>query len=111
MSNVNWSAIGTSLSGVATTLSSLGITGSSASSILGAIGLSANPNQSAELAICSSILMGMANPMLVQALTMKLVTEQGIPQDAAALAMTLLQPGINIPQVVLEIEQLIKQGG
>jgi hypothetical protein len=111
MSNVNWSSIGSSLSGVASTLSSLGISGSSASTILGSIGLSTNPNQSAELSICASILMGMANPMLVQALTMKLVTEQGIPQDAAALAMTLLQPGVNIPQVVLEIEQLIKQGG
>jgi hypothetical protein len=109
--SVNWSAIGTSLSGVATTLSSLGISGSSASAILGSIGLSANPNQSAELAICGSILMGMANPMLVQALTMKLVTEQGIPQDAASIAMTLLQPGVNIPQTILEIETLIKQGG
>jgi hypothetical protein len=111
MANINWSAIGTSLSGVASTLNSLGITGANAGTILGAIGLSANPNQSSELAICSSILMGMANPMLVQALTMKLVTEQGIPQDAAALAMTLLQPGTNIPQTVLEIETLIKQGG
>jgi hypothetical protein len=91
--SINWSSIGSSLSGVSSTLSSLGI------------------NQSAELAICSSILMGMANPVLVQALTMKLVTEQGIPQDAAALAMTLLQPGINIPQTILEIETLIKQGG
>lgn len=109
--SVNWSSIGTSLSGVASTLNSLGISGTSASQILGSIGLSANPNQSAELAICASILMGMANPMLVQALTMKLVTEQGIPQDAAALAMTLLQPGVNIPQTVLEIETLIKQGG
>jgi hypothetical protein len=108
---INWSAIGTNLSGVASTLSNLGITGTSASQILGSIGLSANPNQSAELAICASILMGMANPVLVQALTMKLVTEQGIPQDAAALAMTLLQPGVNIPQTVLEIETLIKQGG
>lgn len=111
MASINWSAIGTSLSSVATTLNSLGITGANASAILGSIGLSANPNQSAELAICSSILMGMANPILVQALTMKLVTEQGIPQDAAALAMTLLQPGVNIPQTVLEIETLIKQGG
>ena len=109
--SVNWSAIGTSLSGVTSTLSSLGITGQSASQILGSIGLSANPNQSAELAICSSILMGMANPMLVQALTMKLVTEQGIPQDAASIAMTLLQPGVNIPQTIIEIETLIKQGG
>ena len=49
--------------------------------------------------------------MLVQALTMKLVTEQGIPQDAASIAMTLLQPGVDIPQTIIEIETLIKQGG
>jgi hypothetical protein len=107
----NWSLIGTTLAGVSSTLSGLGITGSTASTILGAIGLSSNPNKSAELAICQSILMATANPALEQALVMKLATEQGIPQDAAALAMTLLQPGANIPQVVLEIEQLIKQGG
>ena len=111
MSSINWSSVGSNLSGVMSTLTSLGVTGTSASQILGSIGLASNPNQSAELAICGSILMGMANPMMLQALTMKLVTEQGIPQDAAALAMTLLQPGTNIPQVVLEIEQLIKQGG
>lgn len=111
MTSINWSSIGSTLSGVSSTLSSLGISGSTASTILGAIGLSSNPNESAELAICGSILMGAANPALLQALTMKLVTEQGIPQDAAALAMTLLQPGVNIPQTVLEIEQLIKQGG
>ncbi len=109
--SVNWTSIGNTLSGVSTTLSSLGISGSTAQTILGAIGLSSNPNESAELAVCGSILMAAANPALLQALTTKLVTEQGIPNDAAALAMTLMQPGVNIPQVVLEIEQLIKQGG
>jgi hypothetical protein len=48
---------------------------------------------------------------LTEALAMKLATEQGIPPSAAALAMTLGQPGVNTAQVVIEIEQLIKQGG
>ena len=108
---INWTSIGSTLSGVSSTLSSLGITGQTASTILGSIGLSSNPNESVELQICQSILMASANPAMQQALTMKLVTEQGIPQDAANLAMTLLNPGTNIAQVVLEIEQLIKQGG
>jgi hypothetical protein len=42
-----------------------------------------------------------------------LATEQGEPSDAAALAMTLINPapGTNIVQTVLEIEQLINSGG
>jgi hypothetical protein len=109
--SANWSSIGSSIGSIATGLSSLGITGSTAQSILGLVGLSTNPNESAELSICQSILMAQANPTIQQALLMKLVTEQGIPQDAAALAMTLAAPGANVPQIVLEVEQLIKQGG
>ena len=109
--SVNWSSIGSTLAGVSSTLSSLGISGTTAQQILGSIGLSSNPNESAELSVCGSILMANANPMLMQALTMKLVTEQGIPASAASLAMTLLTPGTDIPARVLEIEQLIKQGG
>lgn len=41
---------------------------------------------------------------------MKLATEQGIPQAAASLALTLTQPGVDIPTRVLQIEQIIKQG-
>ena len=41
----------------------------------------------------------------------KLVTEAGIPADAAAIAMTLTQPGVNVATAVLQIEQLIKSGG
>lgn len=108
---VNWSNIGTTISGVTSALSAAGVSSASFGSILGAIGLSQNPNESAELAICQSILLGAANPALVQALAMKLATEQGIPQDAAELAMTLGTPGVNAVQVVLEIETLIKQGG
>jgi hypothetical protein len=109
--SINWSNIGSQVSGITTALTAAGVSSSSFGSILGAIGLSQNPNESAELAICQSILLAAANPALVSALAMKLATEQGIPQDAAALAMTLGQPGVNMPQVVLEIEQLIKQGG
>jgi hypothetical protein len=115
MSKIDFSQVGSILSGVTSTLSGLGITGTSAAtaatSILGSVMAASNPNKSAELQICSSILMANGNPALVQALTMKLATEQGIPQDAAALAMTLLNPGVNVPQTVLEIEQLINQGG
>jgi hypothetical protein len=111
MSNINWSSIGSTLSTVAMTLSSLNITGSTAQSILGAVGLASNPNESAELQVCQSIMLGMANPTLVSALVMKLVTEQGIPQDAAELAMTASQPGADIPKIMLEVETLIKQGG
>jgi hypothetical protein len=84
-------------------------------SILAAIGLSSNPNESAELALCQQILtytaMGAVNPALLSTLAEKLATEQGIPADAGALALTLLNPGVNIPQTILQIEQLIKQGG
>lgn len=109
--SVNWSGIGSTMSGITSALSAAGVSSSSFSSILGAIGLAQNPDESAELAICQSILLGAANPALVAALSVKLATEQGIPADAAALAMTLGSPGINTAQVVLEIETLIKQGG
>jgi hypothetical protein len=109
--SVNWSGIGSTVSGITSALTAAGVSSSSFGSILGAIGLSQNPNESAELSICQSILLGAANPALVNALAIKLATEQGIPQDAAQLAMTLGMPGVNAVQVVLEIEQLIKQGG
>ena len=110
---MNWSTIGTTLSGVVSAVTAAGVTPGSASfnSILASIGLGQNPNQSAELALCSSIMVASGNPMLVSALTQKLATEQGIPPAAATLAMTLLTPGTNIPQVVLEIETIIKNGG
>lgn len=115
MARANWGNIGSMLSSVSTTLSSLGITGSNASTILSSIGLSSNPNKSTELAICQQILtfsaMGANNPSLMAKLAEQLATEQGIPQDAAALSLTLMNPGVNITQTVLEIEQLINQGG
>jgi hypothetical protein len=111
MSSFNWASIGSTLGGLTTALSNAGVSSTSMPSILNAIGLSSNPNESAELAICSQLLTAMGNPQLEGALAMKLATEQGIPPSAATLAMTLTQPGVNIPQVVMEIEQLIKQGG
>lgn len=48
---------------------------------------------------------------MVAALATKLATEIGIPQSAAAVAMTLTQPGADVTAKVLQIETLIKQGG
>jgi hypothetical protein len=107
----NWSNVGSTLGGLTSALSAAGVSSSSMPSILNAIGLSTNPNESDELALCSQILQAIGNPQLQDALAMKLATERGIPSSAAALAMTLAQPGVNVPQTVMEIEQLIKQGG
>lgn len=109
--SLNWSGIGSTLSGLTTALSAAGVSSTSMGSILNAIGLSSNPNESEEIAICGQLLTASGNVQLQEALAMKLATERGIPADAAALAMTLANPGVNAPQVVLEIEQLIKQGG
>ena len=107
----NWSSIGSTLSGLTSALTSAGVSSSSLNSVLASIGLAQNPNQSDELAICGQILMATGNPTLAAALATKLATETGIPADAAALAMTLGQPGTNIPQTVIEIETLNKNGG
>lgn len=108
---LNWSSIVSTLSGLTSALSAAGVSASSMGSILNAIGLASNPNESAEIAICGQLLTAAGNAQLEEALVMKLATEQGIPADAASLAMTILTPGANIPQIVLEVEQLIKQGG
>jgi hypothetical protein len=109
--SINWSAVGSTLSGITSALSAAGVSSTSIPTILNSIGLAANPNQSEELQLCTQLLMAAGNPALVSALQAKLVTEAGIPADAAAIAMTLTQPGINIPTAVLQIEQLIKSGG
>ena len=109
----NWANVSSALSGVTSTLTSLGITGASATSIINSIGNASNPNLSDELAICKQILQFSTNPQILSTLAAKLATEQGEPSDAAALAMTLINPapGTNIVQTVLEIEQLINSGG
>jgi hypothetical protein len=109
--SINWANVGSTLSGITSTLTSLGITGTTASTILGSIGMASNPNQSAEIATCGQILMFLGNPAMVDRLSMNLASEQGIPQAAAALALTLGQPGVDIPGRIMEIETIIKNGG
>jgi hypothetical protein len=109
--SINWAGVAGNLSSITTALSNLNITGTTANSILSAVGLASNPNENEELQICAQILMFANNPAMVQALATKLATEIGIPQSAAAVAMTLAQPGIDVTAKVLQIETLIKQGG
>jgi hypothetical protein len=111
---VNWTNIGNLLGGVSNALSSAGIVGTTKNSILSAFGLAINPNESAELALCSQILLYSTNPAfsgLEAQLEMKLAGQQGIPPAAAALALTLSQTGIDVPTRVSQIEQIIKNGG
>ena len=98
---INWTTIGTTLAGV---------TAGVPTSISSVFGFN-NPDYTAELQICASILMAANNPALVAALTQKLETEQGIPAAALAVAMTLTQPGVDVTAKVLQIETLIKSGG
>lgn len=107
----DWAQLGTNLANLTSSLTAAGVTQAAMPNILQQIGLASNPNQSAEIAICGQLLQFSNNPALEQQLVMKLITEQGLPASAAALAMTLLQPGVDIPSRVLQIEQLIKQGG
>lgn len=107
----NWSQIGTTLTGLTSALTAAGVSSANLPTILNQIGAVSNPNQSEELAICSQIMIASGNPALVQALAIKLATESGIPADAAAVAMTLTAPGADVTSKVLQIEQLIKQGG
>ena len=108
---INWTGVASNINSITTALSNLNITGTTANSILSAIGLASNPNESEELQVCSQILMFANNPTMVAALATKLATEIGIPQSAAAVAMTLTQPGVDVTAKVLQIETLIKQGG
>ena len=110
---MNWGNVGTTLGGVVNAITAAGVSkGTSGfNSILASIGLSQNPNQSEELAICGQIMIAQGNPVLVSALATKLATEQGIPAAAATLAMTLATPGIDIAAKVIEIETIIRNGG
>ena len=107
----NWSSLATNLSGLTSALTAVGVTPANMGTVLNQIGAISNPSQTEELALCQQILISAGNPALVAALQMKLVTETGIPADAAAVAMTLTQPGIDVTSKVLQIEQLIKSGG
>jgi hypothetical protein len=107
----DWAAVGNVVGGLTTALTNAGVSATNMPNILAQIGMVANPNKSQELAICAQLLQFAANPAIEQQLVMKLVTEQGIPAAAAAVAMTLTQPGVDIVSKVLQIEQLINQGG
>jgi hypothetical protein len=111
MSSVNWNGIGNALSGVANAIASAGVTGTAANTIFQSVTNLLNQNEKQELQICSQILAMSTDPAVVAELSMKLATEQGIPQAAANLALQLTKPGVDVTQVVLEIEQIIRQGG
>ena len=107
----NWTAIGSTLTGLTSALTAAGVNSTTIPSILNQVGLVVNPNQSAELAMCAQLMQFSGNPQIEGELAIKLATEQGIPASAATLAMTLTQPGVDVPTRVLQIEQIIKQGG
>jgi hypothetical protein len=111
MAGFNWTTFNAGLSGLTTALTNLGISSANMPSVFAAIGAASNPNKTEELAICSTILSNATNPAFVSVEATKLATETGEPQAAIALAMTLTQPGVNVAQTVLEIEQIIRNGG
>ena len=107
----NWASLANNLSGLTNALTAVGVTPANMGTVLNSIGAVANPSQSEELALCQQMLLAASNPAMLQLLVGKLVTEQGIPADAASVAMGLLQPGVDVTSKVLQIEQLIKSGG
>lgn len=109
--SISWSSVGSIFGGLTTALSNAGVAAANIPSTLSQIFAVSNPDQSAELQICGSILVAANNPTLVSALAMKLETEQGIPAAALAVATQLTTPGVDIAAKVLEIEQIIKAGG
>ena len=109
--SVNWSNIGSTLSGLTAALTNLGVSATTMPSILASIGAASNPDRNEELAICLQIMTFAANPAEVAALAQKLALEIGIPADAAAAALQLTAPGVDMDAKALEIEQLIKAGG
>jgi len=111
MSGINWSQIGSNISAITTSLGNLGITGATATSIINSIGNASNPNLNDEISICKQILQFNGNPAIVAELSVKLATEVGIPQSAAAVALTLSQPGVDVVTKVMQIETLINSGG
>jgi hypothetical protein len=108
MSSFNWSAIGSTLSGITTALTQAGVTGANQTPILQQIGNLMNPNQASELQICQQLLMWSGNPAIEAQLAMKLATTQGIPPAAAQLALGLTAPGVDVPSRVDLIEKIIK---
>jgi hypothetical protein len=107
----NWAQLGTNISALTSDLTAVGVTPANMATALNQIGSLSNPNQSEELALCQQMMLATGNPAMEQLLVGKLVTEQGIPADAAAVAMQLLQPGADVTTKVMQIESLIKSGG
>ena len=107
----NWGNIGSIIGGITAALANAGVSQQNMPNILQQIGLLANPNKQEELAICSQILVFAGQPQMVAVLSQKLASENGIPPAAAALAIGLSNPGVDIPARVLQIEELIRQGG
>ena len=108
--SINWPQVGTTIANITSALTSAGVSSSDVPSVLNVVGQLMNPSQSAELQICAQLLQFAGNPQIEGQLAIKLATENGIPPAAASLAMTLTQPGTDIPTRVLQIEQIIKQG-
>jgi hypothetical protein len=108
---INWANVGNILGGLTGALSAAGVSATSMPNILQQIGLLSNPSEKEELSICAQILVFAGQPQMVAVLANKLAAETGIPAAAAALAIGLTQPGVDIPARVLQIEELIKQGG
>jgi hypothetical protein len=111
LSTINWTTVGSTFSGLVSAFTAAGVSASSIPTLLQQVGLATNPNLSAELTLCSQIMQFAGEPTLVPMLAQKLATEQGIPPSAAALALTLGNPNVDIYTRVMQIEALIKQGG
>ena len=107
----NWSSLASNIGNLTSALTAAGVSPANMSVALGQIGALSNPSQAEEMQLCTQILLASGNPVMVEALTMKLVTEAGIPAAAAAVAMTLTRPGVDVVTTTLQIESLIKSGG
>lgn len=107
-----WSNIGGVLSGVAAAAKAAGVTTASGmQSLMNAFGNATNPNESDEIALCKEIAASVGNQAMVNALEQKLIGEIGLPPAAAAIAVTLANPGVDVTAKVLEMEQIIQAGG
>jgi hypothetical protein len=107
----NWSSLAANLSGLTSALTAVGVTPANMGTVLNQIGAISNPSETEELALCQQMMLAAGNAAELQLLVSKLVTEQGLPADAAAVAMTLLTPGVDVTAKVMQIESLIKSGG
>ena len=107
----NWSQLANNLTGLTTALTAVGVTPANMGTVLNQIGAISNPNQAEELALCQQMMIASSSPQMIQLLVSKLVTEQGIPASAAAVAMQLLTPGVDVVAKVMQIESLIRSGG